>query len=299
MCGAGSRVVDVAAAMADRLSTPSLSVEGLGPPVRSHRLPMATPDEDVAARHHLVVTVADVGVAARADVNDIDGPGSTTGLPWTDVVVGSETEAERLVAERLAPWADRWRRDRRAPRAQTAVVADHDPSWYHDARRLIARVAHHTQGLPVRRIDHIGSTSVPGLPAKNLIDLQVTVPDDEDAPAVATAIANGGFVVVKGEWFGRDRDGRRHPEQVCVDADPGRPVNINIRSATRPVVRDTLLFRDWLRADVDACRRYLAVKRTLEGRPVDDYGDGKEPFIAAALSEAEVWAERTGWTFAP
>ena len=80
-----------------------------------------------------------------------------------------------------------------------------------------------------------------------------------------------------------------------MDSDPGRPVNINIRSADRPVARDALLFRDWLRVTPDARARYLAMKSNLSGRHVDDYGDGKEPFISAALAEADVWASETGW----
>ena len=95
-----------------------------------------------------------------------------------------------------------------------------------------------------------------------------------------------------GEWHGKDRDGELHPEQVCVDADPGRPVNINIRSVDRPVARDALLFRDWLRAVPDARPRYLAMKSELAGRHVDEYGDGKEPFISLALTEAETWLPR-------
>jgi dephospho-CoA kinase len=148
----------------------------------------------------------------------------------------------------------------------------------------------------VLRIDHIGSTSVEGLPAKDLIDIQIMVPSDGDASTVAEAATAAGFVRVPGLWHGRDRDGARHPEQVCVDADPGRPVNINIRSADRPVARDALLFRDWLRASPDARARYRAVKSDLAGRQVDDYGDGKEPFISAALHEAEAWASRSGWS---
>jgi dephospho-CoA kinase len=144
-------------------------------------------------------------------------------------------------------------------------------------------------------VDHIGSTSVPGLAAKDLIDVQVLVPTDDDAPIVAAAAVEAGFVHVAGHWHGKDRTGALHPEQVCVDADPGRAVNINIRSAARPVARDALLFRDWLRASPNARAGYLTLKSGLAGQQVDDYGDGKEPFISAALVEAERWAAQSGW----
>ncbi len=176
------------------------------------------------------------------------------------------------------------------------MLSEPDPSWAPTAHRLIARLDRHLTGLDVLRIDHIGSTSVDGLAAKDLVDIQVMVRSDDTALPVAEATTGAGFVHVAGQWHGRDRHGYLHPEQVCVDADPGHPVNVNIRSADRPVARDTLLFRDWLRATPDARERYLAMKSELAGRQVDDYGDGKEPFISAALHEADAWASTTGWT---
>lgn len=236
------------------------------------------PDHEIAASHHLALSTD------RADTR------------WSDVTVTSTDEAERLTEDRLVPWVSRWQEGRRAPRAQVAALSESDPSWPPTARRLIARLRAHLASAEVLRIDHIGSTSVEGMPAKNLIDIQVMVRRDDVAVSVAEAATAAGFVHVAGHWHGKDRNGSLHPEQVCVDADPGRPVNINIRSADRPVARDALLFRDWLRATPDARRRYLALKSDLAGRPVDDYGDRKEPFISDALHEADAWATTTGWT---
>ncbi len=238
---------------------------------------VAEPSEPVAAAHHLVVSSA------------------ASPSPWSDVSVASVAEAEQLTEDRLVPWVMRWQQGRRAPRAQIASLSEPDPSWAPTAQRLIARLHHHLTDLDVVRIDHIGSTSVDGLAAKDLIDIQVTVRRDDDAPLVAEAATGAGFVHVAGQWQGRDRNGDLHPEQVCVDADPGRPVNVNIRSVDRPVARDALLFRDWLRATPHARDHYLAKKSELAGRQIDDYGDSKEPFISAALHEAETWAAATGW----
>lgn len=246
------------------------------PSMQVHRF--AEPDDNVAAAHHLVVSTE----RARS--------------LWSDVSIASTAEAEQLTEDRLAPWVSRWQEGRRAPRAQVAVLSDPDPLWAPTARRLIARLHSKIADLGVLRIDHVGSTSVEGLAAKNLIDIQVMVESDDAALSAAGAATRAGFVHVAGKWRGKDRHGVLHPEQVCVDADPGRPVNINIRSADRPVARDALLFRDWLRATPDARKRYLAMKTDLADRQVDDYGDSKEPFISAALHEADAWSSRTGWT---
>ncbi len=236
------------------------------------------PTHEIAATHHLVLS---------------QSPNHSN---WSDLAISSNTEVELLARERLAPWATRWQQNRRAPRAQIAVLARPDPNWPHAADRLIARLHTHLTGRRVIRIDHIGSTSVPELPAKNLIDIQVTVADLSDTRSVASAATAAGFVHVAGQWSGKDRDGRQHPEEVCVDADPGRPVNVNIRPATAPVARDALLFRDWLRAKPTARDCYLEMKSQSVGLHVDQYGASKEPFISAALKEAERWAATAGWT---
>jgi GrpB-like predicted nucleotidyltransferase (UPF0157 family) len=137
-----------------------------------------------------------------------------------------------------------------AATATQAVLVDPDTTWPHQARRLIAHLRD-TGGCSIIRVDHIGSTSVSGLPAKELIDIQVVVEDLATADRVARAARRAGFVHVPGPWFGTDRHGADHPEEVVIDADPGRPVNVNIRPVSAPIWRETLLFRDWLHAHGD------------------------------------------------
>ena len=140
---------------------------------------------------------------------------------------------------------------------------------------------------------------MPGLPAKQLLDIQIVVSDLAEAADVAEAARRAGFVRVPGQWFGTDRNGVDHPEEVVVDADPGRPANINIRSADRPIWRETLLFRDWLRAHDDERNDYAAMKQALTRRPnshVDNYSREKMPWISAALRRAEEWAVCTRWS---
>ncbi len=104
---------------------------------------------------------------------------------------------------------------------------------------------------------------------------------------------------MQGSWFGEDRLGVEHPEKVAVDADPGRPTNVNCRPVTAPVWRDALLFRDWLRVHADERAAYEAIKRRLaaeEDLHVDRYSDEKLPWIRAGLQRAETWATEIRWT---
>jgi dephospho-CoA kinase len=222
-----------------------------------------------------------------------------------DAVLANDGTRADLVAavdalwrDRIVPYEANLRTGRRAPRARVPVLAEPDPTWPAQARRLIARLAA-VAGDRLLRVDHIGSTAVSGLPAKNLIDIQAVVADLDDAAWVADAAPAAGFVRAPGRWYGLDRRGAEHEEYVAVDADPGRPVNINLRPITDPVWREVLLFRDWLRADALARAGYAATKRDLAGHAgtdVDAYGRGKLPWIAAALGRAEDWAAATNWT---
>jgi hypothetical protein len=133
------------------------------------------------------------------------------GGPADEAVAGIDT----LWADRLVPFEANLRKGRRAARRQQAILAGPDPAWAGQAACLIDR-HRHSAGSQVMRIDHIGSTSVPGLRAKELIDIQVVVSDLVVAARVATAARRAGFVHVAGQWFGTDRWGADHLEQVAV-----------------------------------------------------------------------------------
>jgi dephospho-CoA kinase len=221
-----------------------------------------------------------------------------------DVVLAgwhSDRELASMVGDlwraRLVPFEANLRTGKRAPRRRTPVLTRPDAAWPHDAKRLTDRL-HATVGARALRIDHIGSTSVAGLEAKDLIDIQVTVPRLEDARWAADAAREAGFVHVSGEWFGEDRFGVEHPEEVAVDADPGRPTNINFRPVTAPVWREALLFRDWLRSHPDERTQYGTMKARLarpDGVHVDRYSEDKMPWIRDSLARAERWAAAIGW----
>jgi dephospho-CoA kinase len=239
------------------------------------------------------------------------GPPGGTGLPGLHLVIGTGAgpdtdvvldgppgQIDELWAGRLVPFEANLRAGRRAPRRDHPRLLVPDPGWPDQAGRLIGRFRS-SVGHQVIRVDHIGSTSVPGLPAKELIDIQVVVGGLGTARQVAGAARRAGFVHVPGQWFGTDRHGSDHPEEVVVDADPGRPVNINIRPAGAPIWRESLLFRDWLRRHEAERDAYAAMKQELAGRPgmhVDDYSVAKMPWISTALTRAGDWAAATGWS---
>jgi GrpB-like predicted nucleotidyltransferase (UPF0157 family) len=194
-------------------------------------------------------------------------------------------------SSRTCDWVDGRRGDRRP------FFVDPDPTWPEQARRLIERLCF--DAGRILRADHIGSTSVPGLPAKQLLDIQIVVADLADAVQVAEAARRAGFVRARGSWFGTDRYGVDHREEVVVDADPARPVNVNIRSVEGPIWRETLLFRDWLRCHDDERSAYTTLKSALAKGPnahVDDYSRDKMAWISAALGRAEGWAAATNWS---
>lgn len=203
----------------------------------------------------------------------------------------------QLWQNRLVPFEENLRVCRRARRARAPVLAEPRASWAADAARIVGRLER-VIGEWALRIDHIGSTSVPGLPAKDLVDIQVTVEDLASAQRGSESARQAGFVHVSGDWYGEDRFGIEHPEAVAVDADPGRPVNINFRPHTVPVWRDALLFRDWLRRHTGERDAYASMKQALAagGSDVDRYSEDKMPWIRGALARAEAWAAASGWT---
>lgn len=256
---------------------------------------------------HLVVEVAEppgepfARAAARTESLGAPGNGADVRLDGSTSTNQLLADVDQLWLQRIAPFEANLRASKRAPRNRRPLLTASDPMWPLAADRLIGRLQQ-TLGPLVDRIDHIGSTSVPGLPSKDLVDIQVTVAELEGARKAAAAARRAGFVHASGEWFGRDRSGVEHPEDVAVDADPGRPANVNFRPVTAPVWRETLLFRDWLRSHPDERDAYAAMKRDLAGRPsidVDDYSTKKAPWIDGALDRAEEWAKGVRWAPQP
>jgi dephospho-CoA kinase len=216
-------------------------------------------------------------------------------------------QVDRLWDHRLAPFARNLAAGVRAPRNGGPVLEPHREDWASQAQRLMSRIA---KALPAEqrdaaRLDHIGSTAVPGLVAKDVIDLQLTVQDLYVADALAPALAAAGFPLVPGTGSDTpkptDPDPGQWQKRFHANADPGRPVNLHVRVAGSPGWRYALMFRDWLRDDPSALMLYSEHKAALARRfaasgSTREYAEAKEPwFTEVAWPRMAAWAEAAGW----
>jgi dephospho-CoA kinase len=211
---------------------------------------------------------------------------------------------DTLWEERLVPFALNLKEQRIAPRTGGPVLTTADPAWPAQADRLIARLRTAVQ-QDVLAVDHIGSTAVPDLDAKDVIDLQLSVRDLDAADRLAPLLADAGFP----RWPGiiADKPKPSHPDpadwgkRLHGNADPGRPVNVHIRAAGSPGWRYSLCFRDWLRSDAGARADYVAEKRRVAGlhgvdRSTAGYAADKEAWFSDyAAPRMDAWVQRTGW----
>jgi dephospho-CoA kinase len=222
-------------------------------------------------------------IAAQAD----DDERRAVADVWLD---NSGTLGE-LVAAVDALWRDRLVRFeenvrlRRAARVGELRPVDPDPRWAADGARLAARVAA-AAGERGRGAAHIGPTAVPGLPAPDVVDLQLGVDSPADADALADALAAAAFPACAACERG-------DPAERCHgSADPARPARLHLRVVGSPAWRHALLVRDWLRADpaAGATIRWPGAGAAAAG----DLGRD-DAWSAAALRHAQAWAVTSGW----
>jgi GrpB-like predicted nucleotidyltransferase (UPF0157 family) len=130
-------------------------------------------------------------------------------------------------------------------------VVDPDPAWPQSYDDLAARVRT-ALGWRAIVIEHVGSTSVPGLPAKPIIDIDLVVADPDDEAAYVPALEAAGFELRVREpwWFGHRL--LRSTEPRC---------HLHVFGPDSPEVVKHRLFRDWLRGDADDRELYAATKR--------------------------------------
>jgi dephospho-CoA kinase len=173
-------------------------------------------------------------------------------------------------------------------------LVPHNPAWSDEARRIIARVQM-ACGEKALRVDHVGSTAVPGFEAKDVIDIQVTVASLDVADEIADALANVGYPRIEGitSDMPHTDDPALWQKRIHGAADPGRPARIHLRVDGWANQQFALLFRDWLVANPAVREEYLAVKRKALTAP--HYTEAKEPWFADAYPRAREWAETTGW----
>jgi GrpB-like predicted nucleotidyltransferase (UPF0157 family) len=187
----------------------------------------------------------------------------------------------------------------------TIAIVPYDERWPVDFD-TIGTALREALGELALRIDHIGSTAVPGLAAKDIIDVQVTVAV-LDAEAISLPLAPLGYTIHEGiardhEPPGRD-DAPDEWRKLYFHAPVGqRPTHLHVRQAGRANQRYALLFRDYLRAAPTAAAAYGRVKEALADLHPQDvaaYYDVKDPVCDIIIDGAERWAATTGYVPGP
>ncbi len=158
---------------------------------------------------------------------------------------------------------------------------EHDARWPEMYAREATRIRA-ALGDRVLRIEHTGSTSVPGLAAKPIVDITMTVADVTDEPAFAPDLEAAGYTLrvreSEPEWW---------DHRMFRGSDP--MVNLHVFSAGCTELERMVGFRDWLRTHDDDRRLYEQTKRELIGRDwqhVQDYADAKTEVVEAIAARA-------------
>lgn len=183
-------------------------------------------------------------------------------------------------------------------------ISDYKESWPAEFLQCAAPVRE-TLGDIAIAIHHIGSTSVPGLAAKDLIDIQVTVAELGDS--VVGPMTAAGFTFFENLPIDHQPPGGTYPEielrkNTFTQREGDRRSNIHIRVEGAFNQRYAVLFRDYLQAHSLAGDAYGELKKTLSRLfpdDVDAYYDIKDPAIDMLMAGANIWAEATGWEVPP
>lgn len=184
----------------------------------------------------------------------------------------------------------------------TTILTEWQPTWSDDFDALAARIREAVDP-DIVRVDHIGSTSVPGMVAKDCIDVQVIVRNLPNQQLVA-GLLDAGFTESPGEHEFRDHvpegwqgDPCAWNKRVFRPPADNRTGNVHVRVAGRPNERYTLLFRDFLTHDRAAGAAWSLFKQRLALAAGDrtTYGQVKDPATDVLMTAAERWATESGW----
>lgn len=167
------------------------------------------------------------------------------------------------------------------------TLVDYDSAWPALFAREAARIRR-TLGDRALLVEHVGSTSVPGLMAKPIIDIVLAVADSGDEAAYAPALQAAGYRL-------RIREPEWHEHRLFKG--PDTDVNVHVFTVASTEVERMLLFRDWLRVVDEDRARYAAAKRELARRRwqhVQQYADAKTPVVEDIIARATRHAGRRG-----
>jgi GrpB-like predicted nucleotidyltransferase (UPF0157 family) len=181
------------------------------------------------------------------------------------------------------------------------VIVPYKPSWPSEYAAIAARIRA-AAGDGIVAVHHIGSTGVPGLAAKDIIDVQIAVADI--AAADRLPLAGAGFMLGAPRTDHCPPGMTLPPEQLEKRFYKlgDRLANIHIRVAGRFNQRYPLLCRDYLRTHPGAADAYGVIKQELARLHPDDqdaYYAIKDPVFDVIMAGAEDWAAQTGWSLPP
>lgn len=180
------------------------------------------------------------------------------------------------------------------------IIHDYKPTWPQEFEVIRASLLE-ILGPLARRIDHIGSTSVPGLGAKDVIDVQITV--QALAPEVRQRLIEAGYAY----WetithdhvpLGEDENPELWAKFLFNQPLGQRRANVHVRVDGHPNQRYPLLFRDYLRAHPNSVRSIELIKREIAKRHAGDvqaYYAIKDPVYDLIWDAAQEWSRYIGW----
>lgn len=179
------------------------------------------------------------------------------------------------------------------------TIVDYKDSWPEEFA-LIASQLRAALGKLALRIDHIGSTAVPGLPAKDVIDIQITVAAlNQD---VINAMASIGYSLSEGNIGDHvppgQNDNPHHWQKLFFNPPPDqRRTHVHVRLPGSANQRYPLLFRDYLRAHPTTAEAYARLKKMLSEHLADPfmYPAVKDPAVDLIYLAAEEWAQQVNW----
>ena len=182
------------------------------------------------------------------------------------------------------------------------AIVPASPQWPAEFARVAARLRE-ILGTSALRIDHIGSTSVPGLDAKDVIDVQVAVADLDEMTAACRLLGSAGYRVLMPAFDHPvphvvDDDGHSVRKGFAAEPAGSRRVHVHVRVLSAPNYRYALLFRDFLRlhpASAGAYVRYKQRAAQLFAEDSEAYAALKDSVCDLIYLPALDWAERSGW----
>ncbi|WP_422380892.1 GrpB family protein [Marinicellulosiphila megalodicopiae] len=179
-------------------------------------------------------------------------------------------------------------------------ITPYNPNWPNEYQTIAKQLRSLLDKIALR-IDHIGSTSIDALAAKDVIDIQISV-DDVSNTAIEQKLTSVGFVfrdeAICDNLVGLDADSIELKKKFFQQAVGQRRVHIHVRQIGRINQEYPLLFRDYLRSDVHTKRAYAQIKIELAKHFSNDanaYYAIKDPYMDTVYAAAKLWAKQTNW----